>query len=139
MKPSILIATSNGMLNKKIYELLHQTKCYKFIKGCTKQDNVEDILFQFKPHLAILSADYPTGSGISIAGRLKRAGVQTKIALLAENEDVTLMRLALQYGVKGYFKYVHDGQIFECLNALNKNEFYVETELYHAHYFSRVS
>ncbi len=135
-KPSIIIASNCNDNNERIKHLLYTTNAFEILEVCSQGDHAENILFIYKPDFAIISANYINTNGITIARRLKVAGVPTKLAFITSDEDINEMRLALELGVKAYFNYSNDNQIVDCLDALCNDEYYIDTELYHKHYFA---
>lgn len=83
-----------------------------------------------KPDVAILDIEMPHHTGLEVAQMLLEESISTRFVLLTLFKDGTLLRKAIEIGVKGYLlKESSEQEILDCIHSVAKGSTYVNPSL----------
>ena len=136
-KLNVLIACTDRKRRMHIARSIMETQNCNVVADCDNGMEAMSILKNSRPEIAIIDVSLDRLDGMSLLDFIHEEAIETKVVLIPEFADRNLLRSALESGVKGFSYLKSFAQVAECLDAILVGEFYVDTELYHAHYFSR--
>jgi DNA-binding NarL/FixJ family response regulator len=99
---------------------------YEFSNG---KDSLEFIKKNLSIDIALLDIDMPELSGLEVSKEIVHLAISTKVIILTMHKEVEMLKLAMNYGVKGYLiKDNTSEELVECIQTvLNGGTFYSKT------------
>ncbi len=137
MKNKILVACSTDATNIIIQNvLLNDAINIKMLKATCGWEALNLIAAQ-QLEVAFLDCSLKKIDALTITKLVKQLGYCTKIIIVNSNKNLRTMRKAMEYGALGYLSILQKQEIEDCLSSVLNGEFFVDTELYYDHYFSK--
>jgi DNA-binding NarL/FixJ family response regulator len=99
---------------------------YEFSNG---KDSLEFIKKNLSIDIALLDIDMPELSGLEVCKEIVHLAISTKVIILTMHKEVEMLKLAMNYGVKGYLiKDNTSEELVECIQTVLKGgTFYSKT------------
>jgi DNA-binding NarL/FixJ family response regulator len=99
---------------------------YEFSNG---KDSLEFIKKNLSIDIALIDIDMSELSGLEVSKEIVHLAISTKVIILTIHKEVEMLKLAMNYGVKGYLiKDNTSEELVECIQTvLNGGTFYSKT------------
>ena len=106
--------------------LPNEITIYEFSNG---KDSLDFIKENPTINIALLDIDMPEMSGLEVCKEIVLLDIQTKVIILTMHKDVEMLKLAMNYGVKGYLiKDNTSEELVECIQSVQTGgTFYSKT------------
>lgn len=99
---------------------------YEFSNG---KDSIDFIIENPSIDIALLDIDMPELSGLEVCKEIVQLNIPTKVIILTMHKEVEMIKLAMEYGVRGYLiKDNTSEELVECIQAVQTGyTFYSKT------------
>lgn len=122
----VLIAHKNNRVTIKIKSHLLQCGLMNTYEILNNGAEAEEYIFEHQPDIAILDFDLSETDTMTIAKRLQSAGVPTRLIILANTLDDSILLKGLAYGILGYLNEDNlDLHLSKCAQRVKENLVYV--------------
>jgi DNA-binding NarL/FixJ family response regulator len=93
---------------------------------CTNGISALNLIILHQPDIAVLDINMPGLDGLDVAKKVQEGKLRTKIILLTMHKEMTIYKMATEYGVYGYIlKEYAQTELEKCLIEVAKNNKYV--------------
>jgi YesN/AraC family two-component response regulator len=102
MMTTVFNADDHPILRKGVTELLTEREDLQWVGSAKDGKDALEKIRNIRPDVAILDIEMPYFTGLEVVQILLQEGCKTHFILLTLFKDETLLRKAMEIGVKGY-------------------------------------
>ena len=132
MSIRVFNADDHPILKKGVSDLLKESQGIEWTGSADNGKDALEKIRQIRPDVAVLDIEMPHFTGLQVAQILLEEGISTHFILLTLFKDGTLLKKAIEIGVKGYLlKESSEQEILDCIDSAAKGRAYVNPSLTH--------
>jgi DNA-binding NarL/FixJ family response regulator len=129
-KVRIVLADDHPVVRKGLKLSIEEDESFDVIGEAGDGEAAWRLIQKLDPELALLDVEMPKLSGLEVAGKIREAGLRTRIIFLSFHKDEDILRAALKAGGNGYL--LKDSAIQEipaAIRAVLAGEQYLSTAI----------
>lgn len=122
----VILADDHHLVRQGIRSLLEKAADIEIVAEAENGQEAVQLTEVLKPEVLVLDIAMPRLNGIQAAQQIHTLGLTTRVVILSMHFDETLVRQALQVGVKGYLlKNSVFEELFLAIRAAARGELYL--------------
>ena len=127
---TVFNADDHPILRKGVTDLLIESEGIQWVGSAKDGKEALEKIRNIQPNVAILDIEMPHFTGLEVAQTLLQEGCKTHFILLTLFKEETLLKKALEIGVKGYLlKESSEKEILGAIQAVAKGQTYINPNL----------
>jgi DNA-binding NarL/FixJ family response regulator len=129
-KVRIVLSDDHPVVRKGLKLSIEEDESFDVIGEAGDGEAAWSLVQKLDPDLALLDVEMPKMSGLEVAGKIREAGLRTRIIFLSFHKDEDILRAALKAGGNGYL--LKDSAIQEipaAIRAVLAGEQYLSTAI----------
>ena len=129
-KVRIVLSDDHPVVRKGLKLSIEEDESFDVIGEAGDGEAAWRLIQKLDPELALLDVEMPKMSGLEVAGKIREAGLRTRIIFLSFHKDEDILRAALKAGGNGYL--LKDSAIQEipaAIRAVLAGEQYLSTAI----------
>lgn len=132
-KRTVLIVDDHPFFREGLKSLLANQSSYELVGEAGSGDEAFKKANQLSPELVIMDISLPDTSGIEVTRAIRSLLPETRVVILSMHLKVDYIVRAFRAGATGYItKESATERLFECLEAVSKGEYFVDSSLHYA-------
>lgn len=130
MKTRVFNADDHPILRKGVTDLLKENQNIQWVGSAEDGKEALEKIRDIQPDVAVLDIEMPYFTGLEVAQALLKENISTHFILLTLFKDETLLKKALEIGIKGYLlKESSTQEILDAIHTVAKGQTYVNPNL----------
>ena len=101
-KVRIVLSDDHPVVRKGLKLSIEEDESFDVIGEAGDGEEAWKLIQKLDPELALLDVEMPKMSGLEVAGKIRKAGLRTRIIFLSFHKDEDILRAALKAGGNGY-------------------------------------
>ncbi|WP_298781498.1 response regulator transcription factor [uncultured Fretibacterium sp.] len=130
MTIKILLADDHPLTRAGIAEFLRRESSFSLVAEAEDGVKAWDLIQELKPDVALLDIRMPGLDGVSVAQRVKTAGLATATIMLTSYDAQQYVMASLRAGARGFvLKTVSPRELTAAINTVSKGGLYLDPEV----------
>ncbi|MBQ9595988.1 MAG: response regulator transcription factor [Synergistaceae bacterium] len=126
----ILLADDHPLTRSGIAEFVKREDSFELVAEAEDGTEAWDMIEQLRPDVALLDIRMPGLDGVSVAQRVKLAGLNTAIVMLTSYDAQQYVIASLRAGARGFvLKTVSPKELITAINTVAKGGLYLDPEV----------
>ncbi|MBQ4469712.1 MAG: response regulator transcription factor [Synergistaceae bacterium] len=126
----ILLADDHPLTRSGIAEFVKREDSFELVAEAEDGTEAWDMIEQLRPDVALLDIRMPGLDGVSVAQRVKLAGLNTAIVMLTSYDAQQYVIASLRAGARGFvLKTVSPKELTTAINTVAKGGLYLDPEV----------
>lgn len=129
-KIKVLIADDHDLIRQGLKRILSFEEDIEVITDAKNGEMALDYIKLYKPEVALLDFNMPKMNGLEVLEKLKKENILCKVILLTVEQDVKIVRKAIEIGADGYVLKDSSGdEIVNAIRIIYKGDKYIDRTL----------